>query len=476
MTSELWRWTAEDIAKGVRTRQISAREALASCLARLEAVNPKVNAVVDLFAEEAFAAADKCDAAVKAHAPLGPLHGVPVTIKINVDYKGRATTNGVVAFKDAIASEDSATVRSLRNAGAVIFGRTNTPCFSTRLFTDNDLHGRTLNPWDAARTPGGSSGGAAAAIALGIGPIAHGNDRAASVRYPAYACGVLGHRPSFGAVVNFNPSSTEERTTMSQFSFAHGVLARSVGDLRLGISAMAAPDARDPWLVPAPQVTPGGLPKRVAVFATLPDTDIDPSVTNAVRQAAKWLEDAGCAVEEAAPPRYAETAKLLWSLAMTEERAASLNETAQSTNAIQKYGDEAVKRTRRGTMTYVKPYDFEGYIRALASRTTIVREWSLFMERYPLLVMPVAWKRPFPIDLDQQGDAAARGTHMALEPSLAVSAIGFPGLAVPTGLDDGGLPTGVQLVAPRFHDETCYLAAEIIMAQCPIALPMEPRL
>jgi amidase len=185
MTDEFWRWQACDLAQAIRTRRISSREAVMSCLARLAAVNPCINAVVDCLPEEALAAADAADRAVATAEPLRPLHGVPVTIKINVDYAGRATTNGVVAFKDRIAQADSPPVANWRKAGAIIIGRTNVPPFSARFFTDNALYGRTLNPWDAGRTPGGSSGGAAAAVATGIGALAHGNDRAGSIRYPA---------------------------------------------------------------------------------------------------------------------------------------------------------------------------------------------------------------------------------------------------------------------------------------------------
>ena len=211
MSEQLWRWTAAELVRAIRTRRISSREAVESCLARLDAVNPYVNAVVDQLRDDAFATADRADLAVRSGQLLGPLHGVPVTVKINVDVAGRATTNGIVAFKDLVAKEDSVPVANLRKAGAVIIGRTNVPGFSTRYFTDNDLHGRTLNPWDPKRTPGGSSGGAAAAVAVGIGPIGHGNDRAGSIRYPAYSCGVFGLRPTCGRVSDFNPSASEER-------------------------------------------------------------------------------------------------------------------------------------------------------------------------------------------------------------------------------------------------------------------------
>ena len=167
MSEPLWRWPAHRLTAAIRAGAVSAREAAVSALGRVQAVNPALNAIVDVLPDEALAAADAADAARRRGDPLGPLHGVPVTVKVNVDLRGRATTNGVVAFKDHIATEDSPVVANLRRAGAVIIGRTNTPAFSVRWFTDNDLHGRTYNPWSRAHTPGGSSGGASSAVAAG---------------------------------------------------------------------------------------------------------------------------------------------------------------------------------------------------------------------------------------------------------------------------------------------------------------------
>jgi amidase len=444
-------------------------------LARLDEVNPRINAIVDVFAEEAFDAADAADAVVRAGAPLGPLHGVPVTVKINVDYAGRATTNGVPAFRESIAKHDSSVVANLRRAGAVIFGRTNVPCFSTRLFTDNELYGRTLNPWNPQRTPGGSSGGAAAATAAGIAPISHGNDRAGSIRFPAYACGVYGLRPSAGRIPDFAPGQVEERNLTSQLTNTQGPLARSVADIRLALAAMSQRDIRDPYWLPtcSDPLTLKTAPSRAAIFATMPDRDIDPAVSAAIRKVGRWLQEAGYEVEEAAPPRFAEAAHLFWDLIMTEERAASEQETAASTRAIERYGDQAVKNNRRGTLAYSNPFDFEGYIRGLARRATILREWQIFLDRYPLLVMPVSWKLPFEIDEDQKGDEAVYRTHLALQPSIAVSLMGLPGLAVPIEVSEG-IPVGVQLVAARYQDERVLTAAEVIEANSGIGLPIDP--
>jgi amidase len=474
MAEHLWQWTAVDLAKAIRTRKISSHEAVNSAFARLDAVNPKINAVVDQLRDEAFAAADRADAAAKSGNSLGPLHGVPVTVKINVDVAGRATTNGVVAFKDLIAKEDSVPVSNLRKAGAVIIGRTNVPAFSTRYFTDNALHGRTLNPWDPTRTPGGSSGGAAASVAVGIGAIGHGNDRAGSIRYPAYSCGVFGLRPTLGRVSDFNPGAGEERGLSSQLANVQGPLARTIDDLRLGLDALAARDPRDPWWVPAPLPNMSAINAcRVAMFTGLPGMDIDPAIVAAIRKGAQWLEEAGYVVDEIAPPNFVEVAGLFWSLLMTEERAASQNEMAASTRGIEDFGDEAVRRTRAATKAYASELNFDGYIRSLARRTTLLREWLLFLDRHPLLVTAVSWLRPFPIDADQHGNEAMRRLIEAQFPLIAVSLLGLPSVVAPINLVDR-IPVGIQLVASRYQEETCLTAADVIAARSSIATPIDP--
>jgi len=219
---ELWHLDATDQARLIRTGRASAREAVASALARLEAVNPQINAVVQFMAEEALAAADAADAKRARGEALAPLHGVPVTVKVNTDQVGYATTNGIVAFKDAVAKEDAPVVTNMRAAGGVIVGRTNVPAFSMRAFSDNALHGRTLNPLEPTVSPGGSSGGAEASVAVGIGAIAHGNDIAGSVRVPAMYNGVVGLRPSLGRVPAFNPSQQVARPFGSQMMSVQG--------------------------------------------------------------------------------------------------------------------------------------------------------------------------------------------------------------------------------------------------------------
>ena len=468
MRNELWRWDAVDLAQAIRNRAVSSREAVQACLSRLEKVNPHLNAVVDVFAAQALDDADRADAAVKRGEELGPLHGVPLTAKINIDYAGRANTNGVVAFKDVIAPADAPVISNWRKAGAVFIGRTNTPAFSWRWFTDNDLHGRTLSPWDRAVTPGGSSGGASAAVACGIGPLAHGNDIGGSIRYPAYACGICGIRPTLGRVPAFNGSAKEERPIIAQLASVQGPLARSIRDLRLGLRAMARPDARDPWWVPAPHEHGAERrPCRVAMVAELPGVAHDEAVSQAVRRSAAHLEEAGYRVEEVAPPRWTESAEL-WALLVLNEVRFSMMP------AIEAYGDEATKRAARAMVEITPTLDFESFRAGLARRLTLLREWLLFFERYPIALTPTSWRKPFPIDADQHGADAMRAIFEANSPLFVLPLLGLPGLSVPTGIVDG-LPMGVQLMGGRYEEERLFVAGEVIEARCGKLTPIDPR-
>src|SRR5215470_20375649 len=241
---DLWRLPAADLVTLVKSRKISAKEAATSALARLEAVNPKINAVVDYRPDDVLKQAAAVDAAIARGEDPGMLAGVPLTVKVNIDQEGFATTNGLKLQRDAIAKHNSPVIDHLRKAGAVILGRTNCPAFSYRWFTTNLIHGDTKNPHDPTITPGGSSGGAGAAVAAGIGAIAHGTDIAGSIRYPAYACGVHGLRPTLGRVPAFNPG-LPERAIGAQIEAVSGPLARTIQDLRISLAAMSARDPRD---------------------------------------------------------------------------------------------------------------------------------------------------------------------------------------------------------------------------------------
>jgi len=461
---DIWRLPAAELAGLIRTRKISAREATQAALDRLDAVNPAINAVIDHRPDDALAQADAVDRALAGGGDAGPLTGVPVTVKVNIDQAGFATTNGLTQQRDLIATSNSPVVDNLRKAGAVIVGRTNTPAFSYRWFTSNKLHGETLNPRDRSITPGGSSGGAGAALAAGIGHIAHGTDIAGSVRYPAYACGVHGLRPTLGRIAAYNASSPE-RTICPQISAVSGPLARTIGDLRLALAAMSQPDARDPWWVPAPLQGPP-MPKRAALCVAPDGLDVVPAVRDAVIDAARRLEQAGWTVEEVQnTPPLREAADLQSRMWLGDGYQAMLA-------AAEREGDEGALACLNGNRDREIP-DAAAYAKLLTRRATLTRDWQLFFERYAVLLMPVSGELPFPQRLDLKDEASFRRVWAAQMPQVGIPFMGLPGLTVSTGLV-GRVPVGVQLVAGRYREDLCLLAGEAIEAGGTPASPIDP--
>jgi amidase len=452
---DLWRLSAVDIAGLIRSKKVSAKEAAKAALARLDTVNPKIIAVVDHRPEDVLAQAAAIDAAIAANQDIGPLAGVPVTVKVNIDQQGFATTNGLKLQRDVTAQTNSPVVDNLRKAGAVILGRTNCPAFSYRWFTTNLIHGDTKNPRDPGITPGGSSGGAGAAVAAGIGHIAHGTDIAGSIRYPAYACGVHGLRPTVGRIAAFN-ASLPERTIGPQISAVSGPLARTIGDVRVALAAMSARDMRDPWWVPAPLEGPA-MPKRAALCLNPDGLETVPEVKAAVADAGKRLERAGWVVEqiEGTPP-LREAADLQTKLWLGDGYEAQLD-------AAEREGDPGALACLRGNRARVFPFDAAAFSKALTRRATLAREWLQFFETYPVLLMPVSGELPFPAGLDTRDDASFTRVWAAQMPQIAIPFMGLPALTVSTGLV-GRVPVGVQLVSSRYREDLCLLAGEAIEA------------
>ena len=466
MSNDLWRWDAVDLARAIRTRKISSRDAVAAVLGRLDKVNGALNAVTVVLGDQALDAADRADEAVRSGAALGPLHGVPVTIKENIDMTGLATANGVPAFEKIVATDDSPAVRAWKSAGAIVVGRTNTPAFSLRWHTDNELRGRTFNPWSRERTPGGSSGGAAAALAAGIGPLAHGNDYGGSIRYPAYCCGVAGIRPTLGRVGAYNKTAPEERPLTGQLMSVQGPMARHVRDVRLGLAAMATRDARDPWWVPAPLDGPApARPIRVAVTADPARGGVHPAVAGSVRAAARALENAGYAVEEVEPPAIDAVADLWGRLVMNETRVLVQP-------AIRQYGGADVNKSLDLILSIIPELDLASYMRGLAERAKHVRDWMIFMERYALVVGPVSTEPPFVVGFDVTDAATTARVCAAQRLLVAVNLLGLPAVSVPSGSVDG-VPLGLQVIAGRYREDLALDAAEAIEAQCGLATPID---
>ncbi|WP_027008542.1 amidase [Conexibacter woesei] len=472
---DLWRWSASALAAAIHERQVSASEAVEASLARIAEVNGKLNALVDVPAERAREQAAEADRAVASGAPLAPLHGVPVSIKDNVDEAGLINSGGVpAAVAGGPAAEDAPVVANLRAAGAISVGRSNVPAFSLRWFSDNDLHGRTLNPFDDGVTPGGSSGGAASAVASGMVPIAHGNDIGGSVRYPAHVCGVMGLRPTVGRIASWTgPDAQVPGLPPSPVLMAvEGVLARTAGDLDLGLRAMSArADLRDPACIPAPFARRAPL-ERGATLALFrggrEGTPVDDASSRALDVAAGWLREAGFGVEEIDVPQLAE-AHRLWLLLLYTDLGGMLP-------AVRALGGEAINTSLDLGFEVVREawgeVGLETYIGGHVRRTALIAEMQALLTKYPALIMPAGAVTP-PHDADL--DPALVGPLMAAQwPNSSVPLLGFPALTLPTGID-AGLPTGVQLLGGRFGESALLDVAEAIELSAPALTPIDPK-
>ena len=380
-------------------------------------------------------------------------------------------TRAVAAFRDVIAATDSPVVANWKRAGAVIIGRTNTPAFSMRLDTVNDYRGRTFSPWSRTHTPGGSSGGASASVAAGITPLAHGNDIAGSVRYPAYCTGLAGLRPSFGRVPAFNGTATAERPISAQLLSVQGPLARTVRDVRLGFEAMAAGDVRDPWWTPVPlSFPPAGGRVRVAVVTDAADLGgraLSAPVAAAMQQAVAALTDAGYEVVGDRTPGFMRAFELWFAMHVPEFR---LFQQAD----FERLGDEGIRTSIALMYANVPVISAEAHLKALAERTRLVREWNQFLARIPLVVTPVCTELPYAHGFDIESAARTRQVWEECATLMAVPVLGLPAMAVPTGVA-GGLPVGVQIVGARFREDMTLAAAAAIEARCMRITPIDPK-
>ena len=457
----LWQWSAAEIATATRDGSLSAIEATEAAITRMNAVNPSLNAVVESLADEARSEAEALDA---CNDPKGALHGVPVTIKINVDQTGHATSNGVAAFKEIIAPGDAPIVRNLKAAGAVVIGRTNTPEFSFRADTDNPLHGRTHNPWGRHVSCGGSSGGAGSAIMAGIGALAHGNDIGGSLRFPASANGAVTVKPGLGRVPAFNPSQTAERGLLAQSMSVQGLLARNAADLNLSMPAMIAADPRDPFHVPMPWRGEAlEKPIRVAVSRDDFGFGFDPGVATALDLAASALSDAGYAVEDVEPPLARETGEVGYRALLGEVRELLGPD-------IRKHGSAELNAIFDEYYRQFPPYEGTELLTMLAQRTHYARQWSLFLEDYPLVLTPFMLKPFFSPGRDTEGPEGVLDALGASHWSFIMNFTGLPAGNLPTHVAesaDGPRPIGVQIAGRRWREDLIVDAMEAIEARIP---------
>ncbi|MFI7703412.1 amidase [Nonomuraea sp. NPDC049480] len=467
--SEFWEMSATELARRVRAREVSSREVVEACLRRIDEVNPQVNAVTVVLAEEAVRAADAADRALRSGAETGPLCGVPMTVKENVDVAGSATTFGIVPLRDAIAAGDAPHIAQLRAAGAIPIGRTNMPEFGMRWHTDNDLRGATRNPWSAAHTPGASSGGDAVAVATGMAPLGIGNDGGGSLRWPAQCCGVTALRPSLGRVPQVGRDRARQPTPFAfQLMAVHGPIARKVEDLRLALASMCGDAGGDPWYAPAPlEGPPVGHPVRVCL-ATDPDgPDLHPGLAEALRQAADRLTDASYVVEERPAPALTRAGEIYHQIMSAYGRVHDEQppvELVASAGFVRFWAEFEPHWTRAAGRSTFDP---------MMERAEIARAWILWMSETPLVLAPICTGPAFPVGSDLDAGWLA-SWPAAIRMAVAVNLLGLPAVAVPIGEADG-LPQGVQIIGPRFREDLCLDAAAAIEARVTPLTPLDPR-
>ncbi|MHB8578028.1 MAG: amidase [Dehalococcoidia bacterium] len=466
--AELWRLGATELAAMARAREVSVREIVQAHLDRIAAVNPRVNAVTVVLAESALAAADAADQAFAAGGPVGPLYGVPMTVKENIDLAGSATSHGVARFAEAAPRVDAPFVAKLRAAGAIPIGRTNLPDFAMRAHTENDLRGATKNPWDSARTPAGSSGGDAAALATGMTPLGIGNDIGGSLRNPSHACGTSALKPGLGRIATHYSLAHQDGFLGTQLFAVQGPMARRVGDLRLAFAVMCGADPRDPWSAPASlRAEQPEQPLRVAVVTDPAGQGVHPDVAAGVQRAAAALRAAGYATEATEPPAVADAARLWARIVLTEMQLGMWP-------IMQRFASAGAVRFIEYWAEAAPAFDLAGYAAAWAQRNALGREWALFQVRYPLILGPVQTIPPFLVGYDIAGPDEAAAVLRSFRLTSVANLLGLPAAALPAGVANG-LPQGVQLIGPRFGEDLCLDAAQAIEDRLGIITPIEPR-
>jgi amidase len=466
MADELWRKGALELAGLIARKEVSSREVVEAHLARIDEVNPKLNAVVRRLDDTALAAADAADAAVASGAALGVLHGVPVTVKENIDLAGTPTTQAVVALADAIAPIDAPVVERARLAGAIPIGRTNLPDFGLRVTTESSLHGNTHNPWHPTRTTGGSSGGEGSALASGMSPLGFGNDIGGSLRNPATCCGITSIKPTTGVVPFATVIPPEDGGISAQIMLTDGPMARHVADVRAGLLAIAGAHDRDARAVPVQLVDrAAGRQLKVAVLPEPPGGSTHPEVAAAIRVAADALSNSGAALVEIVPPSF-EKAIELWATILLQEIHANKP-------LLDLVMGEAGKKFLSFGSEIVPELDVPTLMAAFVERNRVDREWHGFLTEYDVLLLPTWAQPPFELGFDVESIENAQFVLELLRPVMPANVLGLPAAVVPVGMADG-MPVGAQLVGRKFADLTCLVAAELLENALGTITPIDP--
>jgi Asp-tRNA(Asn)/Glu-tRNA(Gln) amidotransferase A subunit family amidase len=465
MNTELCWTSATELAGLIRRKAVSPVEVVDAVLERIERVNPSINAYVTVTAEAARAAARAAEAAVARGDVLGPLHGVPYSLKDLTPTRGIRTTMGSKIFEHYVPEEDAILVERIRAAGAILLGKTNTPEFGCKPFTDNRLFGATRNPWVRDRSSGGSSGGAAAAVAAGLGPLAEGSDLAGSIRQPAAWCGAVGFKPSQGRVARYPSAAAWNAMSMN------GPITRTVADAALMFSVMTGPDPRDPLALPPTgedwaRLADGAQVRGLRVAWT-PDLGgaaaVDRRLAAICEAAAKRFEELGAHVEPASPE-----------IGAIAEPFLAINAAIR----LASYGKYLPQWRSEMDPVLVRRLDLGLSLtaadvgRAEAERTAYHHRLRRFFERYDLVLLPTTAVTATPLDdplpAEISGRPMAQHIDMLL-PTYAFNFSAYPAITVPCGFGDDGLPVGLQIAAGWRQDARVLTAAAAFEAASPSA-------
>ncbi len=453
---------ATEMIAAIKKKTLSPREIVEALLARVEKINPKVNAYCTVVPEMALEAAKKAEAEIRQGGKLGPLHGIPVSIKDLTLTAGIRTTFGSKIFEHHVPTEDALIVQRLKAAGAIVIGKTNTPEFGAGANTYNAVFGATRNPWKLSHTCGGSSGGAAVALACGLGPLATGSDLGGSLRIPASFCGVVGFRTSAGRVPIY-PSFMGWDTLAVE-----GPMARTVGDTALMLSVIAGADDRSPISLPgdgreflAAVEHPNIRGFKVAWSADLKVSPVDREIEAVAGAAAKRFTELGCTVEQAEPDfsRVREIIHVTRALRMVTLHAEKLEKWRDHMNP------NLVWNIEKGF-----PLTAQQVGMAEKERTALYHRVRQFFERYDLLLTPTVAVPPFPVEMPYPQEINGKPINNYQEwlyLTYAITVTGLPAISVPCGWTAEGLPVGLQIVGRRLGEATVLRAAAAFEAIAP---------
>jgi amidase len=463
--SDLHSRTASQLASLIREGQVSSREVVQAHLARIEALNARVNAVTVVLAESALAAADRADRLRGSGGAIGALHGVPFTVKENLDCLGSPTTHGLPALGAAMPYLDAPVVARMKAAGAIPIGRTNLSEMGLRLGADNPLRGLTRNPWDPRLTAGGSSGGDAAAVATGMTPLGLGTDLGGSLRVPAHCCGVFTLKPTSGRIPHAASLPPEDYGMAGQAMLAPGPMTRSVADLKLSLALLAGRDLRDPRSVDVPLAGPPPPERRAALVTDIPGASLPQDTLAAIRRAGDLLGAAGWIVERQAPPELLRVGELWHKLVATD--LAAVMPLVQPLVSPSLY-EHVLRLCRAARLEEVSNN------RLHEERSRLIRAWSGFFAEYPIAIGPNLTTAPWAPDADLDRESGLELIARATRFILPANVLGLPAVAMPVRRPEGP-PNGIQIYADLWREDLCLQAAEILEPGFGPSPPIDPR-